>query len=264
MTTRFLYDRLYIMQSEGQKLQAVFLAHNNFVGDDVSSYDHMEVVLSKYKQSFDYRESLSDFYSRGELPFRWGSIMWCSRVTGEEYLSFMALMMDLLKLDSSELKGDEHPNIREALSWPTGSPTLGFIKLNCRSSDWSINFQKSRTATLLLRAGGSDEGLEEAIVKTHKKIIMESSIRGFDPKFFPGLDLIREVACLQCVRLMNASCFDTVHTAYPSRLLDLLAMHRSTYTMISSKLLGNRKWTPVQGTHFDEPDATYSFSSDSE
>nr|AHK60942.1 nonstructural protein [Karimabad virus] len=264
MSTKYMYDKLYVIEEKGQQLKAVYLAHNRFSTHDIAVYDDMEFELVKYKLSREFRSCLHEFYSVGELPHRWGPTMWYSRVTSEELLCFTDLIKELLTLEPQDINGGKFPNVKEALSWPTGHPTLAFLKLVSPSHFSSLNHQKSRAATMILRAGGKSPSLEESIVSLHKKITMEAVIRGFQPNQFPGRNMIKEVASLQCVRLMSGSCFDTVHNLYPSKLLDTLAKYRSIYSRITNKLLGNLKWIPVQDTYFDEPEASIDFDSDDE
>ncbi|QVG74818.1 nonstructural protein [Hedi virus] len=249
MSSKYLFDRPVFIAPEGgtgEKVSVCYLAYNNFVQCDVAVHEEMEIPVHNYRISTDSRPTLAHFYSVGELPLRWGTTTFCSKVLMEPKSLYPFLVRELMRFSKLDFIKPELSNIREAISWPTGYPTLSFIRL-CHPRDSTLNYQKSKSATMIMRSCPQGTDFDHAFVKLHKMIVMEAVTRGFDPSWFPGSNLIKEVAALQCVRLMSAARCDAVFLASSDDLITTITNARLMYNAIHPPLLGNLKWTPVQG-----------------
>nr|WOZ44648.1 nonstructural protein [Mukawa virus] len=95
--------------------------------------------------------------------------------------------------------------ILRALSWPTGRPTLQFIREFCRSKSFTTSGFRSvreRVAKLIFKAAKSEEGesLGEAIIKCWRKVRSEAMRLGVPEFDVPGVDLIRDISLIQIER----------------------------------------------------------------
>lgn len=263
MAFRFLYDRPSIVTDGLGRRAVCYLAYNSFSQYNVSVCSDMEIEVKSYDQSMDHKKTFAAFYTKGQFPFRWGRGCYSSRVEKEQKYTYTDLMLELSKFETEALSEYYQNNIREALSWPTGQCTLDFIKLTA-DNDLTIHRIKSMSATLIVQSTKATE-LDQCFVELHKKIVMEAATRGFEPDDFPGWDLISEVATLQCARLMSAYPFDVTSCGHSDAFICCLMRNKSLYKRVHGVMIGNQKWTPVQGTTvLQDPPISISFSDESD
>ncbi|UXX19192.1 nonstructural protein [Mudanjiang phlebovirus] len=98
--------------------------------------------------------------------------------------------------------------ILRALSWPTGRPTLQFIKEHCFSKTYGQHCCRStrcRIATLIFKAAQSKDGdgLGDAIITCWRKVRKEATRLGVNEQDVPGNDLIRDISLLQIERALK-------------------------------------------------------------
>ncbi|AEB70974.1 nonstructural protein [Armero virus] len=245
--TSYLFDTPVIVRPNGyfdREVYVTYMAHNKYCEHPVSVHNCMEIPVKNFGVSLLHKESLSDFYILGLLPFRWGDRMGNSRVTRDSFPFMKDLLKDISDMHDSEFFRSFLPNVKKALSWPLGYPTLEFIRMT--KSDLNLPHFKeiSANATLIMQMGQPALDLDQGFVNAHKRIVMESITRGFGHKDFPGKNMIFEVASLQCVRLLNAVPADLLYCQVPNSLTAIVMKHRSILEDHPQQPLGNQKWTP--------------------
>nr|URZ29350.1 nonstructural protein [Pangolin phlebovirus] len=97
--------------------------------------------------------------------------------------------------------------VLRALSWPTGRPTLQFIREFCRSRCFQPygGFRTAKkVASLIFKAAHSMEGddLGGAIIKCWRKNRKEAERLGIVKEDIPGVDLIRDISMIQVERAL--------------------------------------------------------------
>ncbi|BBF90227.1 Nonstructural protein [Kuriyama virus] len=147
-----------------------------------------------------------DFLDQGVLPARvcaWDGSGSC--VAPIKNLLDCGISWQFCNWTIENLVNNGEVEVLRALSWPTGKPTLQFIREFCRSKSFDpYNHRKikSRVARLIFKAAqsGDGEGLGEAIVKCWKKVRSEAMRLGVPELEVPGADIIRDISLIQIER----------------------------------------------------------------
>ncbi|AEB70978.1 nonstructural protein [Durania virus] len=245
--TSYLFDTPVIVRPNGyfdREVYVTYMAHNKYCEHTVSVHNCMEIPVRNFGVSMLHKESFSDFYILGLFPFRWGDKMGNSRVTRESFPFMKELLADICKMHDSEFFRSFLPNIKKALSWPLGYPSLDFIRMTDPDNSMPHFREISNNATLIMQMGQPAIDLDQGFVNAHKRIVMESITRGFGHKDFPGKNLIFEVASLQCVRMLNAVPADLLYCQITNSLTSTLMKHRAEMESHPQGPLGNQKWIP--------------------
>ncbi|QBQ01756.1 nonstructural protein [Mona Grita virus] len=265
----FLYDQPVIFRMGGvgdPEVEVGYLPFEAWSVRKICVHNTMEIPLETYRFAMDHRPTLRDFYSRGEFPFRWGPGTFNSRVQEETTNSFDSAIMDLVGFPLASFTKSFLPNVKLALSWPLGYPTTDFIQLSGIPGHFTHNGWKGMAATSLFRMNPQLERFDQVFVEAHKSILEEAERRGLSSDYFTGYDLLKEVASLQIVRLLNAVDIDVVYSNIPTNLTYKLLDLRDTFENESPELLGNRFWIPSPDTWFDglylQTDSSFSSDED--
>lgn len=219
----------------------IFEAYNKRQKYELVRYKNIEIQCITMKPSDDCRQNLSHFYSRGEFPRKWGYSD--GQVESPEFQLFDDFIKNLVQLKDSEYNLPSSINAMEALKWPTRYFST-FVFRFCSQNHQPSNFTKNVEATILLQSVGKVMPLEALIIRTHRKIVREAAILGMPTEVFTGLNLIKEIAAIQCVRLMNACKHDALWFGQ-NRLNVLVRVFRERIESWCPSILGNGKWNPI-------------------
>ncbi|QCI62744.1 NSs [Frijoles virus] len=263
----FLYDQPVIFRMAGlgdPEVEVGYLPFESYTSRCICVHSNMEIPLESFRLAVDFRPRFSDFYSRGDFPFRWGVGTFNSRVEQETTKIMDDHIRSLALFPLDAYRRSFLPNVEMALSWPLGYPSTNFIQLagcpgHCTSTGW-----KSLAGTALFRMNPQASRYDQVFVEAHKSILKEADIRGVSYDFLPGYDLIKEVAIMQLVRLVSSVDVDLVYSRVPTRLTDRLMQIKNSLENENPSILGNGFWIPSPNTWFDGLycETTSSFESD--
>ncbi|API68894.1 nonstructural protein [Tapara virus] len=258
----YLYDRPIIFRQSQEDCSVQYLAFNSFTDREVCVNNDMEIPVENYMASCAFRESLQDFYRAGTLPLKWGDEMPVNRVTKGSYRLMDGVIESLSRFSREDIIKSYLPNVQNALSWPLGYPTLDFIKACVM--DTPLYTRKSTHATLIFRTGQPADCLDQSFVNSHRRIVMESVTRGFDVKTFTGQNLVRDIASLQCVRVLNAYQADLLYCGVSTELTKELSKLRIIHDGHPQNPLGNQRWiaSPDSWDYRPNPDVELDFDLD--
>ncbi|API68874.1 nonstructural protein [Ambe virus] len=253
MNKFYLYDKMSIIRPGGLYCslpRVTFEAFNAYQENPISRYSDIEFPLpAGFRVSSKTRATLSDYYMNREFPMHWG----CSQQSYAlaPYITVFDEMIECLShFKEHEISAECHPNLHEALSWPTGGPNLDYMRFYSNKPDCMYE-RKCREATLILRASRPNWWFAESLYNSHKNAFHESVVRGLDPRFFNGSDVIKEICIVQCVRLLNAVLFDGIYSRVPNKFYMAVEYFRNKLEHLGPAILGNRKWIPHVNTRFD-------------
>ncbi|AKF42391.1 NS protein [Campana virus] len=205
----------------------------------VSNYRGLEVPVHNLKQSSDVKSKLSGFFKDYQIPHMWGSSY--SQVTQYSPVFFDVTIERISELSIETCLRWCEPNIKKALSWPLGYPSLKFF-YHSNIDSYSLNWcKKCDFATQLLRIGGG-LGLDDSLFFTYSKILSELSLRQIPSEVFSGYNISKEIAYVQILRMLTALEFDLSDDCCQSPLFHILLSQK---TVISDQILGNKKWKKV-------------------
>nr|UXL90865.1 MAG: nonstructural protein [Alxa tick phlebovirus] len=161
------------------------------------------------KSSNIIRSTAYEFLDRGEVPqvvCRWQRYR--SRIQSPRSYLDGGLPWSFENWTINNLINNGEVEILRALSWPTGHPTLQYIREYCYSRSFgygSYLSAKRRIATLIFRAAQSkeNESLGAALIRCWRKVRKEAESLGVSELDVPGSDVIRDIALIQIERAMK-------------------------------------------------------------
>nr|QBH70233.1 nonstructural protein [Rift Valley fever virus]QBH70237.1 nonstructural protein [Rift Valley fever virus]WES12330.1 nonstructural protein [Rift Valley fever virus]WES12332.1 nonstructural protein [Rift Valley fever virus]WES12334.1 nonstructural protein [Rift Valley fever virus] len=201
------------------------------------------VFLMHHRPSHEVRLRFSDFYNVGEFPYRVGLGDFASNVAPPPAKPFQRLIDLIGHMTLSDFT--RFPNLKEAISWPLGEPSLAFFDLSSTRVHRSDDIRRDQIATLAMRSCKIANDLEDSFVGLHRMIVTEAILRGIDLCLLPGFDLMYEVAHVQCVRLLQAAKEDISNAVVPNSAL--IALMEESLMLRSSlpSMMGRNNWIPV-------------------
>ncbi|AKF42366.1 NS protein [Buenaventura virus] len=206
----------------------------------VSNYRGMEVPVHHLRQSFESKRKLSYFLKDFQIPLTWGSMD--SQVTQKSPEFFDTTIDRISELDIKTCLRWCEPNIKKALSWPLGYPSLKFFyhsHVDSYCFNWS---KKCDFATQLMRMGGG-MGLDDSLLFSYSKIVGELSLRQIPYEVLTGYNISKEIAYIQVIRMLTALEYDLSDDCCQSPLCHILLSQKS---VISEQILGNKKWKVIK------------------
>ncbi|AEA30066.1 nonstructural protein [Alenquer virus] len=244
---RYMFDYPHITRSavDRSKVYVEYSAVNGYQDTPVCKYKGAEFPCSSYRVSTKTRYRLSTFIEKGELPHNWGKDYLQVKGKSPSFFDSTIEKISYLNLDK-QLKWAE-PNLKTALSWPLGKPTLAFFKLSQISSydyHWE---EKCSFMTLVMRCGDGEQ-IDDSLVNLYKSVIRELKNRDIRHENFTGQDIEKEVAYVQLIRMLTALPYDYYESEFHSLLYDYV---KELSLVITPHLLGNRMWEP-KSTHDDQ------------
>nr|UXL90857.1 MAG: nonstructural protein [Alxa tick phlebovirus] len=161
------------------------------------------------KSSNIIRTTAYEFLDHGEVPLvvcRWQRYK--SRIQSPKSHLDGGLPWSFENWTINNLVNNGEVEILRALSWPTGHPTLQYIREYCYSRSFGYGCHMSaerRVATLIFRAAQSKEGesLGVALIKCWRKVRREAESLGVSELDVPGSDIVRDIALLQIERAIK-------------------------------------------------------------
>ncbi|AKF42393.1 NS protein [Capira virus] len=216
-----------------------YIHFNKNYNTSVSSYRGLEIPCHNLRQSLVEKRKLSYFLKDSEIPRQWGHVG--SMVTMKSPSFFDTSIERISKLRMEDCLRWCEPNIKKALSWPLGYPSLKFFYHSFIESYNHRWVDKCDFATQIVRIGGG-LGLDDSILFTHSKMIGELALREISYDVLTGENLSKEIAYVQMIRMLIAMTYDEADDCCQSPLFNILSLQRE---VTSSHLLGNRKWRYV-------------------
>ncbi|AEA30086.1 nonstructural protein [Turuna virus] len=237
----YTYDLPHITRcaTNSKRVFVEYEAFNGLHHSPICRYKGAEFPCTSFKATDKIAYRLSKFIDNGELPRCWGKHH--QQVTGSSPSFFDTTINKISYLNlERQLKWSE-PNLKEALSWPLGVPTLAFFKLS-RVDSYVFNWEeKCLLMTLIMRCGEGDQ-IDQSLVNLYKKMIVELNNREIAHLNFTGQDIEKEIAYVQVLRMLTAIPYDYYESEFHSLLYDYV---KELSMVITPHLLGNRKWTPL-------------------
>ncbi|AEA30072.1 nonstructural protein [Echarate virus] len=237
----YAFDLPHITRSatDRSRVYVEYSAHNGSYHTPICRYRGAEFPCSSFAVSERSSYRLLNFIEKGQLPKAWGKPFLQVRGKSPSFFDTTIEKISYLNIER-QLKWSE-PNIKEALSWPLGVPTLAFFKLS-RVESYDYNWEeKCYFMTLVMRCGEGEQ-IDDSLVNLYKKMIVELNERDISHLNFTGQFIEKEIAYVQILRMLTALPYDYYESEFHSMIYDYV---KELSLVISPDLLGNRKWKPL-------------------
>ncbi|AEA30068.1 nonstructural protein [Ariquemes virus] len=237
----YVFDIPHITRSatDRSKVYVEYSAYNGYWGTPICRYKGAEFPCSSFSVSDKTSFRLRSFIDKGQLPRSWGKPF--LQVKGKSPSFFDTTIEKISHLNlERQLKWSE-PNLKEALSWPLGVPTLAFFKLS-QIESYEFNWEEKCFLMTLIMRSGEGVQIDDSLVNLYKKLIRELGERDIPCLNFTGQNIEKEVAYVQVLRMLTALPYDYYESDFHSSLYDYV---KELSEVITPQLLGNRKWTPL-------------------